>query len=319
VLVSASKSPLAVSVVVHYGAVEPTIFCVRSLLDIDYPQHQIVIVDNASPEAEAATLKSTFGDLVDIVTSPRNLGYGAGANLGIRKAFGSDASYVWVLNNDTVIPSDAVRRLVGTMEANPVLGAISPQIAAPIGPEAPSGVWFAGGSVDLARGLTQHSSRALQPLLSAASTGYVTGCAMFLRCSALREVGLFWEPLFLFWEDTDLSLRLERAGWQLGVAPQAWIRHEIHGSVASPTVSYYYIRNAIVVAGRLGSRSVAAHAAAVWSAKVARRWVAALLRRRRMPTAETRGLLAGICIAASTSRMREPSSSGDVSNQPGVD
>ena len=46
-------------------------------------------------------------------------------------------------------------------------------------------------------------------------TGVITGCAMFLRMTALDQTGLFWEPLFLYWEDVDLCVRVSRAGWSL--------------------------------------------------------------------------------------------------------
>jgi hypothetical protein len=290
---SGTRVPLVVSVVVHYTGIEQTRACLRSLLASDYDRHRIVLVDNASPEPEAADLRTAFGDSVDVITSERNGGYGAGANLGIRRAFQLGAAYVWVLNNDTIIPADTVRLLVDVMEANPRFGAISPQISAPIGPEAPTGVWFSGGTVDLARGRTRHSTTALDSTAHVVPTGYVSGCAMFLRSSAVRAAGLFWEALFLFWEDTELSMRLEESGWQLGVAPGAWIKHDIHGSVSSRTVSYYYFRNAIVTA-RQGSRRLAASAAITLTAGMARRWVGAFLRRRPRPVAQTAGLLAGI-------------------------
>ena len=121
---SGTRVPLVVSVVVHYTGIEQTRACLRSLLASDYDRHRIVLVDNASPEPEAADLRTAFGDSVDVITSERNGGYGAGANLGIRRAFQLGAAYVWVLNNDTIIPADTVRLLVDVMEANPRFGAL---------------------------------------------------------------------------------------------------------------------------------------------------------------------------------------------------
>ena len=286
-----------VSVVINFRGLADTTRCVEALLTSTYQAHRVVVVDNGSGNADADVIASRFGQRIELLRAPRNLGYGGGANLGIRWAIRQHAAYVWVLNNDTVIMADAIDHLVRAMETNPRLGATSPEIDAPIGPEAPAGVWYAGGTFDLARAETHHVLRTLGRGPAVVATGYVTGCAMFLRCEALADVGLFWERLFLYWEDVDLSLRLRGAGWGLGVVPSATITHFAHGSVRSDVAERYYFRNAILVARRHGSRRVVGRALTSLVVRLARRWGSALLRRRSMPHAETLGLLAGAALA----------------------
>jgi GT2 family glycosyltransferase len=201
-----------------------------------------------------------------------------------------------VLNNDTTVDPICIGVLVGAMESNANFGVLSPQISAPIGREAPSGIWFAGGSVDLEKGRTRHSVARLTGE-SIVSTGYVTGCAMFIRAGALAGTGLFCEPLFLFWEDVDLSLRMHRAGWELGVVPNALIHHRIHGSIVSRTAEYYYFRNALLIVRGFGSRSALVTGPCYLTYELTRRWARAFLRRRPAPTTATRGLLVGIVLA----------------------
>jgi GT2 family glycosyltransferase len=286
-------APLVVSVVVNYSGFDDTIRCVESLLASAYDRHLVVVVDNASPSGDAAQLSAALGDRVRLIASDANLGYGGGANLGLRWAQAQGAAYAWVLNNDTVVEPTCVGRLVDAMESNPRFGALSPQIAAPVGPEAPAGIWFAGGEVVLGRAETRHLTDRLEGG-EVVDTGYITGCAMFLRCASLADTGLFWEPLFLYWEDLDLSLRIRRVGWNLGVHPGAHIRHEIHGSVGSQTLDYYHFRNALPVVRTYGSRATAASALLFLAGGVARRWARALLRRKPAPTGATRGFLVGI-------------------------
>jgi GT2 family glycosyltransferase len=288
--------PLVVSVVVNYGGFDDTMRCVESLLASDYERHMVVVVDNASPSGDAARLSAELADRVHVIASSTNPGYGGGANLGLRWALMQDATYTWVLNSDTVAGPTCIRQLVDAMESNPRYGILSPQIEAPVGPEAPLGIWFAGGTVLLRRAETRHSFRRAEGA-SVVETEYITGCAMFLRCASLVDTGLFWEPLFLYWEDLDLSLRMRRAGWNLGVLPKALIRHEIHGSVVSQTLDYYHFRNALPIVRTFGSRSTVASALLFLVGGVARRWARALLRRRPAPTGATRGLLVGIVLA----------------------
>jgi len=292
----ARTSPLVVSVVVNYCGVDDTVRCAESLLGSSYAPHLVVVIDNASPSGDAARLSTEFGDRVHVIASSTNLGYGGGANLGLRWALTQDAAYAWVLNNDTIVEPTCIQRLVDAMDSNPRYGALSPQISAPVGPEAPLGIWFAGGRVLLGRAETRHSFRRIEGS-AVLETGYVTGCAMFLRSAALADAGLFWDQFFLFWEDVDLSLRMRRAGWTLGVVPNARIQHRIHGSIPSATLDYYHFRNALLVVRTFGSRRVVASALLCLIGGVARRWGRALRRRKPAPTGATRGLLAGIWLA----------------------
>ena len=299
-------SPHVVSVVINYRGLVQTVPCIESLLAVAYDNHTIVVVDNASPGGDAEAIRETFGDRIEVIAGEQNLGYGGGANLGLRRALELGAEYAWVLNNDTIISPEAPGILVEAMEADQNLGCVTPQISAPIGPEAPAGVWFSGGTVRLSRGNTRHSNVSLAEGAGVVPTGYVAGCAMFLRCAALENVGLFWEPLFLFWEDADLSLRLHRAGWGLGVVAKAWIRHDVHGSISSPLIDYYYFRNAVLTARRHG-HGAATLTAFMWlSGRIWRLWAGALLRRRPAPTAAARGLLSGAVLA-----IRRPAMAAD--------
>lgn len=291
------RSPVVVSVVVNFKGAVDTIRCVQSLLATTYPAHRVVVIENGSGTTDDAVIEGRFGDQIELVRAHHNLGYGGGANLGIRWAIQQHAAYVWILNNDTVVAPDAISRLVDAMETSPRLGVASPEIGAPVGLEAPSGVWYAGGVVSLKRAEARHVHRTLERVPGVVSTEYITGCAMFLRCEALQNVGGFWERLFLYWEDVDLSLRFRDSGWGLGVVPLASVTHYAHGSVRADIAERYYFRNAILVARRHGSLRVAAGAVASLGVGLARRWVSAVLRRRPMPQAETMGWLAGSAIA----------------------
>ena len=288
-------SPLVVCVVVNFNGLDDTRRCVTSLLASAYRRHLVVVVDNGSRSGDAARLSDEFGDRIHVIAAGKNLGYGGGANLGLEWATTQAATYVWVLNNDTTVDPTCIGRLVEAMESNAGYGILSPQIFAEIGPEAPSGIWFAGGSVLLRRAETRHCVTQAEGS-AIVETEYVTGCAMFVRSAALADAGLFWEPLFLFWEDVDLSLRMSRVGWRLGVVPDARIHHAIHGTIGSRTHEYYHFRNAVLVVRRFGSRPTTAVALVVLSGGVTRRWARALLRRAPAATAATRGLLAGMLL-----------------------
>ena len=80
------------------------------------------------------------------------------------------------------------------------------------------------------------------------------GGAAALRRQALAAVGSFDERLFLYYEDTDLSWRLRRAGWAIEYAADAVVRHQHAASsgIHSPVFLRYNIRNRVLVAARNG-------------------------------------------------------------------
>jgi GT2 family glycosyltransferase len=297
---SACTRPLVVSIVINYQGLEQTRVCVASLAAADYPNHSIVVVDNASGGIEVNALREALGDSIEIINAERNVGYGGGANIGLEWARRAGAVYAWVLNNDTEVDPRSVRQLVDAMERETDYGILSPQINAPISPEAPNGVWYAGGTAYLARALTMHQLVPATASVEVEPTGFVTGCAMFLRLRALDVPRPFWEPLFLYWEDVDLSLRLRRAGWRLGVVPAARVFHFVHGSTQSKTYRYYSSRNAILVAKRhLGTRGVAQ--ATIWvAARALKTWA---FRGGPLPFAEARGLVVGIVMTLGVVRV----------------
>jgi GT2 family glycosyltransferase len=296
--------PLVVSIVVNYRGLDQTRVCVASLMAADYRNHSVVVVDNASGGMEVEGLREAFGATVEIVASELNVGYGGGANLGLEWARRKDATYAWVLNNDTEVDPGSVRQLVEAMEREKDYGVLSPQIDAPIGPEAPAGIWYAGGTADLEKVITKHDISISPSSPAVVETDFVTGCAMFLRLRALGQTGFFWEQLFLYWEDVDLCFRMREAGWRLGVVRAARIVHFVHGSVQSKVVRYYYYRNAILVANRHLHLKGAARAFRSLTIRAARRLAASALKHDGpLPLPEARGLVAGM---AASLGLRQP-------------
>jgi GT2 family glycosyltransferase len=75
--------PLVVSIVINYRGLEQTRTCVASLIAADYPNHSVVVVDNASGGLEVDALRESLGNSIRIIRAERNRGYGGGANLGL--------------------------------------------------------------------------------------------------------------------------------------------------------------------------------------------------------------------------------------------
>jgi GT2 family glycosyltransferase len=208
-------------VVLNWNGWRDTVRCVESLERLDYPHYRIVVVDNGSTDGSPGRLRASCRTAT-VVETHRNLGFAGGNNVGLRYALEAGAHYVWVLNNDTVVDARALSALVRAAEGDPAVGVVGAVIWAMDGSRV---LARGGGGVDLRTGRSWH---VVDP---GADVAYITGASMLLRTRALREVGLFDERFFLYWEDTDLSFRLTAAGWRLGVAHDAHVWHRESGTV----------------------------------------------------------------------------------------
>ena len=114
------------------------------------------------------------------------------------------------------------------------------------------------------------------------------GGAVLLRSRYLEDVGLFWPPYFMYYEDTDLAWRGRAVGWRYRYEPRAVVRH-LHGMSAgegSPLFEHYVERNRLIVLTRnapAGVALAAAGRAALTAGSLARRDAVTSLRARRLP------------------------------------
>jgi GT2 family glycosyltransferase len=142
------------------------------------------------------------------------------------------------------------------MEDDPRCAAVGPKI---VYYDSPTLVWYAGGATRLDTGSAGNVGRGeLATRFSGVNeTGFVTGCALFLRSSVLREIGALDESYFIYFEDSDWSLRARRAGYHLLVDLDTTIRHKVSSGAMRPgRINYYYhFRNRLYFARRWSGRS----------------------------------------------------------------
>jgi GT2 family glycosyltransferase len=222
------------AVVLNWCDAQATRQCLASVKASSYPNLSIVLVDNGSPDGSGDVLEKAFPE-VDYLQTGENLGYSGGNNRGIVRALEGGAEYVLILNHDTVIEPDAVDFLVETAVRDPGVGAVAPTI---VRLDDPDHVWYGGGTFDPKRALGVHWNGRGGPSdvgQEPREVSFFTGCAVLFRAEAIREEGMFTESYFLYVEDAELSLRLNRAGWQILHDPRARVRHRVPPEGTEPT------------------------------------------------------------------------------------
>jgi GT2 family glycosyltransferase len=240
---SERQSPMVVAIVLNWCDRDLTAACLRSLEVSDYPELEILLVDNASPDGSGEALHEVFPHVPYLPTGA-NLGYTGGNNRGIEYALDMGAEYVLVINNDTEIAPDAVSRLVEVARANPDVGAVGPKILYHAEPER---LWFAGGDVSLLRLMGRHWKEGQldldDPEVEPTEVTFLTGCCLLIRSAAIREHGPFREDYFTYMEDLELSIRLRAAGYRLFYEPAARLLHHVPVGKVDPSPSQIFFRD----------------------------------------------------------------------------
>jgi hypothetical protein len=207
--------------------------CLGSLRD-QGAELELLVVDNGSTDGSLDYLRQKG---VEHVALPRNIGFAAAVNLGANRV---SAPSILVLNADTALEPGCVGRLADALDADPSLGGVQPRILQL--EEAPGGR-VAGeaplGGVDSARlysagqALTR-DGRAFEvgmgepqpPALRRDREVFgVCGAASLLRRELFAELGGYDESYFSFYEDVDLNVRAQVAGWRFRYVPEAVVWH----------------------------------------------------------------------------------------------
>lgn len=237
-------APLVHVVTLNWNRREDTLACLASLTALTFTNYRILVVDNGSTDDSVETIEQAYPS-VEVLANEQNLGFAAGANVGLRYALDHGAEMIFLVNNDTTVEAGALGELVRAVHA-PNVGMASPKV---FYAGAPSVIWSVGGGWN--------------PLLLEMTGGHgrgpdngrwsctieravLVGCGLLIRRELLERVGFFDERFFMYYEDLDLCLRARRAGYRLLLVPSAKMWHKISissGGSDSPTERYHMARS----------------------------------------------------------------------------
>lgn len=219
------RDPKVTCIVLNWNGWKHTIECLAALKRCCYSELRIVVVDNGSTDDSISRICDSFPD-VTILKSDKNLGFAGGNNVGIRHALDQGAEYVWLLNNDTEPAPDALCVLVAKALTDAKIGAIG---SICYYADAPSTVQaWAGSRVNLWTGHSRLSTRPQEDQWFDA----LNGASLLISRAAIKAVGLLDADFFLYWEDTEFSLRLRKAGWRIAAARDSQVLHKVNASTA---------------------------------------------------------------------------------------
>ena len=231
--------PRASIIIVSYNKREDITRCLQSVRETAHATFEVIVVDNASTDgsADAAT---RFGEVI-VVRSSENLGFGGGCNLGASRERGEHLVF---LNPDTVVDPNWLGELIKPLDARPRVGLVTSKI---LMLNDPKRINTCGNTVHLTgltlcRGLGDSSAT----FGSDEDVDAVSGAAFAIRRDVFQSMGGFDETMFLYMEDTDLSVRARLAGWESRFAAQSVVYHD-YSLKMFPLKVFYQERNRYVM------------------------------------------------------------------------
>lgn len=216
-----------------YGNAEAVAACLESVLASVKGQSRIVVVDDASPDADVAAVLKGFGRRrhVQVLRRARNGGFPAAANDGIAGCSGRD---VVLLNSDALVPTGWLERLRQAAYSAPDIGTATPLTNH-------GTILSYPGPAERNPQPTQADTVALDRLAQVANAGTVVdipvgvGFCLYIRRDCLNEVGLLRTDVFAqgYGEESDFCMRARYLGWRHIAVPGLFVGHAGGGSFGS--------------------------------------------------------------------------------------
>ena len=215
--------PLVSVVLLCWNRREDVEEVMEHLARVEYPRLEIVVVDNASEDGTAEMVATRF-PRVRLLRMAENLGI-AGYNAGFEVARGE---YLVILDDDSYPAPDAVGRMVGRFEIDPLLGVIAFDVRNAAGFR-----WQPG---------------AIVPEASGTATAYqmsFNGAGFGIRRALFEQIGWYPAEFFLYWNEQDTAFRVLDAGYRIETRDDIVALHKFSPrNRASERAPFFYTRNA---------------------------------------------------------------------------
>ena len=282
-------NPRVSIIILNWNSSEDTIECLESLLQINYPNFDIILVDNASEDDSIERIREyCIGDIkvessffeydpsnkpihlleftekcddvefqsrgknsnnkqIILIKNDENKGFPGGNNTGMKfslKYFNPD--YILLLNNDTIVAENFLNELVKNGESREDMGILGPKIYYY---DKPDIIWSAGCKISwkLCRGIQLGCNELDNGQFNEQKeVGYISGSAFLIKTELINKIGLMDEKYFLYFEESDWTLRANLSGYKSLYIPTATVWHKVSragGGISNPLGLYYITRN----------------------------------------------------------------------------
>ena len=227
--------PLVSIIILNYNAGELLQNCIESVLNIDYKNLEVIVVDNISTDNSHIKCKKKF-PRIELIQNTKNLGYCGGNNVGIKQAKGD---FILVLNPDTIVKTNLVIELLKAYQEKGE-GLYQPKILSLYDEKI---LQSTGNMINIfGFGFAKDKGKIdNNELKEIKMIGYASGTCLFSSKKIFKTLGFFDEFLFLYHDDLDLGWRAKQNGIKSFIVPNTAIYHAESYSLKWSKKKFYWL------------------------------------------------------------------------------
>tara|TARA_Y100000310_G_scaffold172911_1_gene173011 strand:- start:4270 stop:5319 length:1050 start_codon:yes stop_codon:yes gene_type:complete len=210
-------------VLLNFNNDKDTVKCLDSLVKVDYPDFEVIIVENGSDVKSKDILNSKIKSLkgklnIVLVDKDKNYGFAEGNNIGVREAKGE---YVVLLNNDTIVDKNYLKTMVAKLESSTQIAVVGSRINNI--EEFYGNVETLGNVISLMGEPVNVNIKKCPQVEDETFTFMASGCSMMFRKSVIPEP--FDGDYFIYGEDTYTAWLARLKGYDVKIAPDSKLDH----------------------------------------------------------------------------------------------
>lgn len=249
------------TIVTYHNPIDILLKAINSVIN-SVDLNKIYIVDNSNNNFIEKNLP--ISQKLVYIKSPRNGGFGYGHNIGLNMSLNdSNIKYHLVLNPDVYFESEGLSKIINFMDINSDVGNLMPKVCYPDGSIQylckllPTPYDWIGRRFNPFKKIVEKRNQKFELRFTnydkVMEVPYLSGCFMFLRLEAIRNIGFFDEGIFMYGEETDLCRRLIANNYKTIFFPEIKIFHEFEkGSHKSLRLTWIGIKSAIYYFNKWG-------------------------------------------------------------------
>jgi hypothetical protein len=217
-------------IIVNYNTRENLKECLLSIQKhIKGVEYEVIVVDNSSCDGSKEMVKRLFPTVL-LIENKKNFFFTRANNQGIRRSKGE---YILLLNSDTIIMDNSIKKMLAFMNDNPKIGGMSCKILFP-NKRIQTSFWnFRTPINEITRQAPfrrKISHTFLETTEAPHPVDVISGAFMLLRRQSILEVGLCNEQFLLYYTEDDICHKLKKKGWEIYHFPNASIIHRLFTS-----------------------------------------------------------------------------------------
>lgn len=207
------------AVVATYNLKDVFLECLESITKQDYPNLEIIVVDNASVDGTADAVAERFPQ-VNLIRNTENLGVTGGANTGVKKATGD---YIWFIDHDNIFEPKMLSEMLKLAESDPKIGVVVPKIYYW---DDKTLIWAAGTNINLLTGVNISREGRDVGQYEKVEEVQIAPANFLVKREVIEKVGVYDDVYYISYEDADFSFRVRQVGFKIVYTPKAVCYHK---------------------------------------------------------------------------------------------